>query len=135
MDRIRNALARGVNPYGIWAGILMSGCGYLMRNWDDPVPLVTVILFLPVFVWAGFRVATHGRLDGGAMAGAAAALTGYLTICLVAVVYSALTQPWPTPLIWVGFLVVYALPVGMFGLLCGIAGAMLARVTTRPANG
>jgi hypothetical protein len=113
----------------------MSVCGYLMRHWDAPVPLVTVILFLPVFALAGFRVAAHRRLDAGGLAGAAAAVTGYLIVCSVAIGYSALTDPWPKPLIWVGFLAVFLLPAASLGMLSGMAGAMLARSITRPVNG
>lgn len=115
-------------PHGLAIGLLMVAWAVWMRGWDAPVPLVAAVLFTPYAAVSGFLTARHHSVDAGMVVGGVTALTGHVIVFAATVVYSAMFQPWPTPLLWavLGVISVF-LPIlvgGFFGLL----GAFLAQL-------
>jgi hypothetical protein len=117
---------RGSYPYGVVCGLLMSVCGYLMRDWDVPVTLVAAVLFAPCFALSGFLTARRRGFEPGVLVGAGTAMISYLVVSLLALGYSAIGDPWPKPLNWALSGLTFLLPMAIFGALCGFLGAALA---------
>ncbi|TCO44807.1 hypothetical protein EV192_12264 [Actinocrispum wychmicini] len=118
-------------PDGVLCGLFMSLVGYLMRDWDAPIPLIAVVLFSPAFAVSGYRAARGGRVEAGLFAGAGAAGTGFVIVSVAALVYSVATRPSPTPGNWAMFAVTFLIPVLLVGALSGVVGAVFTRAAPR----
>ena len=121
------AWSNGIYPHGFVCGVLMSVCAYPLRKWDVPVPVVVEICFAPVFVVSGFWVACRHGGEQGVAAGVAATVTGHSVLFLTAAGYAAVNLSALAALVEVLFAVTLLPASAMFGLLCGYAGAALAR--------
>lgn len=125
MESLPGDWSRAVYPYGLLCGFLMSVTGYLMRDWDAPVPMFVVALFFPYYVGAGFLAARRGGVASAVTTGAMTALTGHVVVFLAATLYTLVNSPWPDALVWLGMgvsLVLFTLFIGAVG---GVAGGTI----------
>src|SRR4051794_10237961 len=94
--------SRAIHPYGLLCGFLMSVSAYPMRDWDAPVPMIVVVLFIPYYIGAGFLAARRGGVASAVTTGAVTALTGHVVVFLATVLYTLVNGTWPTALTWLG---------------------------------
>lgn len=123
--------SRAVYPYGLLCGFLMSVSGYLMRDWDAPVPMIAVVLYFPYYIGAGFLAARHGGVNSAMATGAVTALTGHVVVFAATVLYTLVNGSWPGALVWLGMgvsLVLFTLVLGAVG---GVAGGMIVKAISR----
>ncbi len=120
--------SRAVHPYGLLCGFLMSVSAYLMRDWDAPVPMIAVVLFVPYYVGAGFLAGRRGGLASAVTTGAVTALTGHVVVFLLTVLYTLINGTWPGALTWLGIGVSLVLATVFLGAVAGVAGGMIAKV-------
>ncbi len=128
MDVTWRNWSRGMAPHGLLCGLLMTAWAVWARGWDAPVPLIAAVLFSPYYVLSGFLTARRHRVDAGMVAGAATAVTGYVIVVVSTVLYTALTQPWPTLFLWVVLGTTFVLLPLLVGGFCGLLGAFLSKL-------
>jgi hypothetical protein len=135
MDLTWESWSRGIRPHGLLCGLLMIIWAYWVRDWDAPVPLIAVYLFLPYPVLSGFLAARRHGVDAGMAAGLATAVTAHVMVFSAAVVYSAaIQQPWQTPVILLAIGVLLVGFTALVGLFCGRLGAGLAGFGRSPSS-
>jgi hypothetical protein len=134
MDLTWRSWSRGIYPDGLLCGLLMVVWAYWVRDWDAPVPLIAVYLFLPYPVLSGFLAARRHGLDAGMAAGLATAVTAHVIIFAGTVIYSAATQPWQEPAIWLAIGVLLVGFTALLGVFCGRLGAALAKFGRSPSS-
>jgi hypothetical protein len=127
MDLTWESWSRGIRPHGLLCGLLILVWAYWVRDWDAPIPLIAVFLFLPYSVLSGFLAARRHGVDAGMAAGLATAVTAHVIVFGGTVVYSAATQPWQEPAIWLAIGVLLVGFTALLGVFCGRLGAGLAR--------
>jgi hypothetical protein len=119
--------SRGIYPHGVVCGFLMSLAAFLARDWDLPVPVIVVFLFLPYGVVSGLMTARRHGVEAGMQAGSATVMTGHVIVFTAAVLYLALRDPWPDTLLWGTAGVLLLGLIGILGCFFGWFGGLLAR--------
>jgi hypothetical protein len=127
MEPRLGAWSRGIYPYGVLCGFLMSVSVYLMRNWDAPGPLIVVVLFFPYYIGTGFLAGRRGGVEAAAATGAVTALTGHVVVFLLTVLYALVNGTWLGALTWLGIGVSLVLATVFLGAVAGVAGGMIAK--------
>ncbi len=104
----------------------MSLWVYANRAADAPLPLAAAVLLAPYFAVIGFCWARRRRAPIAAAVGAVTALVGFEIVTIGTAVYTVVTESALNAVVWLGFGVAYALPVGFVGAVAGLTGALAA---------
>jgi hypothetical protein len=127
MDITWQNWSRGMRPHGLVCGVLITVWAVWLRGWDAPVPLIAVVLGTPYYALSGFLAGRRHSVDAGMVAGAATAATGYVIALAATMLYSAMTQSWDKPFLWLVLGTIFVLLPVLLGGFCGLLGAFVAK--------
>lgn len=118
----------GFRVYGpaVAGGAAMSLWVYANRGADAPLPLAAAVFAGPYFAVIGFRWARRRTAPIAAAVGAVTAVVGFEIAIVGTAVYTVVTESALNATVWFGFGIAFALPVGFFGALAGLVGAVAA---------